>query len=164
MWALFRKRKRAAPAMVGVWQRIGNAVEGKQRKAADYLNGKTGHWGKRQLKMLMLVCCVFFGGGALLVIWQAFHSADAVPEVQTIRKPDGLLKNTTPSTDMGLTDVELRNIRALRRHLDSLQQTTLGREQYESIARHRPGLLDSLAFIEKGFQQQLKTSDNGQTK
>jgi len=151
--------------MVGVWQRIGSAIDGRQRKAANYLNGKTGHWGKQQLRVLMVVCCIVFGGGAALVIWQAFHSAGVVPNVEAIRKPNHVLpKDAALSAEIGLSDGELQNIRAFRRHLDSLQQTIAGKRKYDSIARHRPGLLDSLQFIEKVYQRQLKTSDDGKTK
>ncbi len=165
MFRFFRRRKDKPSVVYGVFQKMSDAVEGRQRKAADYLNGKTAHWSQKQLLIGLICFALLFGGSAAYVIWRAFERPARTVRVQPV-KPSGhvLQPDKEPVGAVMLTKEEIRNIRAFRRHLDSLQQTATGKRVYDSIARHRPGLLDSLAIIEQIYSQQLKTGEDGKTK
>lgn len=165
MFKLFRRRRDKPSVMYGVFQKMGNAVETRQRRAADYLNAKAERLSKRQLVIGLICFVTLFGGSAAAVIWQAFHRPVATVRVKSIVIPDHVLipEQESPK-ERALTGTEIRHIRSFRRYLDSLQQSGNGKAMYDSIARHRPGLLDSLSFIEEVYNEQLKTSEDGKKK
>ncbi|HMR82950.1 MAG TPA: hypothetical protein PKE30_07455, partial [Niabella sp.] len=110
-----------------------------------------------------VIFCLLFGGSSGFTIWHSIRSASGGIRIQTMKVP---AHTTIPRNDRNdeaiLTGPELDRIKSFRRYLDSLQQTKDGRAVYDSIARYRPGLLDSLAFIE--YQLQIKTSEHEKTK
>jgi hypothetical protein len=87
--------------------------------------------------------------------------------VSAITEKDGILITVTPikkpryTTEMGETDKEAaevseaqyRRIKRFRVYMDSLARSPSGKILYDSITRHRPGLMDSVRFIENYFQQ-----------
>lgn len=163
MFKLFRKRRDKPSVMYGVFQKLGQAVERRQRKAADYLNQKTATLSRRQTITGLMIFCLLFGGSSGFTIWHSIRSASGGIRIQTMKVPaHTIIPRNDRNDEAILTDRELDRIKAFRRYLDSLQQTEEGKAIYDSIARYRPGLLDSLAFIE--YQLQIKTSENEKTK
>jgi hypothetical protein len=75
-----------------------------------------------------------------------------------------ILPSSEPPVETDLNGPELERIRWFRHFLDSLRQSESGNTIYDSLAHTRPGLLDSLAFIEHAYQLQLKISEDGKNK
>lgn len=162
MFKLFRKRRDKSSVMYGVFQKLGQVVERRQRKAADYLNQKTATLSRRQTVTGLVIFCLLFGGSSGFTIWHSLRSSGGV-RIQTIKVPaHTIIPGNDRNDEAILTSRELDRIKSFRRYLDSLQQTEEGKAVYDSIARYRPGLLDSLAFIE--YQLQIKTSEHEKTK
>lgn len=165
MLKIFRRRRDKPSLMYGVFQKMGSTIERRQRRAADYLNAKAENLSRKQLITSFTCFVLLFGGSAVAVIWQAFHRPATTVRVKSIAVPDHVLipEQESPK-ERALTRTEIRHIKSFRRYLDSLQQSDNGKAVYDSIVRHRPGLLDSLSFIEEVYNEQLKTSENGKKK
>ena len=52
-----------------------------------------------------------------------------------------------------VTEAEYSRIKKFRMYMDSLAQSASGKTLYDSITSHRPGLMDSVRFIENYYQQ-----------
>ncbi|MGC4233234.1 MAG: hypothetical protein QM594_09680 [Niabella sp.] len=163
MFKLFRKRRDKPSVMYGVFQKLGQTVERKQRKAADYLNQKTATLSRRQTVTGLVIFCLLFGGSSGFTIWHSLRSASGGVRIQTIKVPaHTIIPGDNIPDDAILNSTELNRIKSFRRYLDSLQWTKEGKVVYDSIAKYRPGLLDSLAFIE--YQLQINISEHEKTK
>lgn len=71
-----------------------------------------------------------------------------------IKKP----KHTTETGEAqagvaGMSEVEYHRIRKFRLYMDSLARDSTGKNLYDSITGHRPGLMDSVRFLEIYYQQ-----------
>ncbi|WP_157558145.1 hypothetical protein [Niabella aurantiaca] len=165
MFKLFRRRKVRTSVMYGAFQKLGQVVERKQRKAADYLNQKTATLSRRQAVTGLIIFCLMFGGSSAFTIWHSLSSPGSAIKIQSMSVSR---HSMTPVNDarmrVELTSSEMESIRLFRRYLDSLQLTRSGRMIYDSIVRVRPGLFDSLAFIEQAYHEQLKTNEDGKEK
>ena len=157
------KRRRQKPSMLyGVFQRLGMFIERQQRKAADYLNAKAAQYTRRQLFIGFWLFCVVFGGYAVYLMAQAFYRPARTVQVKAIRIPQhSIIPDTKEPADHVLTPREATGIIQFQHYLDSLQQSKTGQLIYDSIAQHRPGLLDSLRLVQQVFLEQLKSSEDG---
>jgi hypothetical protein len=165
MFKLFKRRKDKPSVMYGLFQKMGSAVERQQRKAADYLNAKAKHFNQKQLLTGFICFTLLFGGAAAYIVWQAIHRPARTVHVKKISIPkNSILSESMVNKEGLLTKEEIKGIRSFRNYLDSLQRTEKGKAIYDSIAHHRRGLLDSLAFIEQIYHEQLKTSEDGNKK
>ena len=52
-----------------------------------------------------------------------------------------------------VSEAEYSRIKKFRMYMDSLARSPSGKILYKSITRHRPGLMDSVRFIENYYQQ-----------
>jgi len=159
MFRIFRKKREKLSVMYGILQRMGGAVEKRQRRAANYLNERATILSAGQVKTALILFCTVFGGAAVLVTWKALHDPGKTINVQPIRVPDYAVipGDPLPEQETVLTGDEVRHIQRFQSYLDSLRQTEQGKRTYDSIARFRPGLLDSLAFIQQFYHEQLKS-------
>ncbi|WP_157097967.1 hypothetical protein [Niabella ginsenosidivorans] len=165
MFKLFRRRRDKPSVMHGVFQKLGQSVERSQRRAANYLNQKTATLSRRQTIAGLVLFCVLFGGSSAFTIWHSLRSSAGSIRIQNMKVPaHTIIIPNNDNNDLELTGRELYRIKSFRRYLDSLQQTKEGKAVYDSIARYRPGLLDSLAFIEQAYQLQLKTNEDEREK
>lgn len=140
-------------------QRFGAAAERAQRKAANYLNAKAAGLGRGQMIGGLAVFCLLFGSGSAVVIWQSLKVAAIGGQPLTV--PGHAI---LPGEAEGLAGSELARLRGFRHYLDSLRGSESGKACYDSLVRRRPGLLDSLAFIEQVYPLQLKISEDGNEK
>jgi|GEM_PF-621133 len=165
MFKLFKRRRDKPSVMYGIFQKMGGAVENRQRQAADFLNRKTAPLNRKQLIWGLVAFCLVFGSSSAYTIWHSLHSSAEAIRIQPMTVPGHtILPGSEQPDETELTGQELNRIRWFRHFLDSLQQSESGKLVYDSLARHRPGLLDSLAFIERAYQLQLKTSEDGKKK
>ncbi|MBZ4187613.1 hypothetical protein [Niabella beijingensis] len=165
MLKFFRKKKESPLLISGVFQKLGRKIETKQRKAAEYLNRKTATLNSRQQLIGLVLFCLLFGSSSAFTIWYSLKSSEKTIKVQPISIPQTVeVPNEDLQAKLLLTDQEIENIRLIRRHLDSLLLTKSGRIIYDSIAHVRPGLLDSLVYIERVYHKQLKINEDGKEK
>ncbi len=151
--------------MNGGFQRLQETMERRQRQAADFLNRKTARLGRKQWIMGLALFCLLFGGASIYTIWQSMVAPVATIGIERVSVPaHATLPVGERPSEAELTGQELGRILWFRHFLDSLQQSESGKAIYDSFARHRPGLLDSLAFIERVYQLPLKTSEDGKEK
>lgn len=74
--------------------------------------------------------------------------------VTPIKKPSHTTTSDSLVTAMPkLSDSEYQRIRRFRGYMDSLAGSPTGKRMYDSIIRHRPGLMDSILYIEKYYGQ-----------
>lgn len=164
MFKLFKRRRDKPSVMYGVFQKMGAAVERRQRQAADYLNRKASTLNRKQLARGLLLFCLVCSSISGFTIWHSLHIPSGSIHIQPVRVPAHTILQGDGSNETALTNRQVKRFRMFRQYLDSLSRTQSGKAIYDSIARYRPGLLDSLAFIENAYQLQLKTSDNGKRK
>jgi len=150
---------RRAGLLQGALQRMGHVADGLQRKAAGYLNARMANVRGARLRVVLAVFCVVSVGVVVYSCWQGMQQEAASAVVTPVKRmaapPTAELP--APPVAYGLTVREENSVRALRRYLDSLQETASGKRVYDSLARRRPGLLDSLALLEKMCSGSLKT-------
>lgn len=159
MFRLFRRRRDKPAVMYGVFQKMGMAIEKRQRQLSDYLNTKAERLSTKELLSGLIAFCLLFGGVVSFVIWQALHQPAATVRMQPIVVP----RHKSPTADntgaFGLTKEEMGSILAFQRYLDSLPTTPIGKATYDSIQAYRAGLLDSLNLIRKMYPESLKQSE-----
>ncbi|HMR85385.1 MAG TPA: hypothetical protein PKE30_19710, partial [Niabella sp.] len=148
MFKLFRRRRDKPSVMYGVFQKLGQAVERGQRRAADYLNRKTARWQHRQMITALIIFCLLFGGSSAFTIWYSLRSASGTIRIESMKVPaHTIIPYDRINDNMSLSSQELNRILRIRHFLDSLRKAKSGSPIYDSLTRHRPGLVDSLAFI-----------------
>jgi hypothetical protein len=158
MFKLFKKRSEKPSIVHSVLDKMTRASESRQRKAADYLNEKISVLSIRQLKIGFVIFSLLFAAGCCYVIWDAFSTPALSIHIDPITIP----KHTSPRDSQQpveklLSEQEFNEIESFEKWLDSLQATPSGKLIYDSIAHDRPGLLDSLAFIQQLFHKQFKS-------
>lgn len=159
-----RKRERVS-VVLGILAKASGWVDVRLRKVAAYLNAKAAHWGRRQVLTALCVFCVGIGGCSVWIIWQSFHQPARAVEVKMIRAPKhSLLEREEELPRQGLSEREASGIARFQHYLDSLKGSVTGRQVYDSLARVRPGLLDSLQLVQSIFSEQLNMRENGKKK
>jgi hypothetical protein len=146
-WLFNRKRRNSV--MITVWQKLSLAINRKAHTWADYLNGKAAIWSPRKVKMAL----VLFGG-----VWMAGSAFVAWHSIQNKQKPYSVIGIAVPRhveqrveiTDSAVVHA-VNRIEHFKSWLDSLHQR--GSPVYDSITQARPGLLDSILFIEQYYSR-----------
>lgn len=157
MFKRYRKIKEKRLLLFGLFQRLSEYVERYQRKASSYLNAKASKLNGKQLFISLCVFCLVFGGWSGYVIWQGFYSSAKTLHIQSVSIPKhGIQPKINAPIINALPGRELKEIEKFQQYLDSLQLSTGGKHVYDSIVHNRPGLLDSLRFIQQLYYEQLK--------
>lgn len=74
--------------------------------------------------------------------------------VTPIKKPSHATTSDSLVRSMPkLSDSEYQRIWKFRLYMDSLAESPTGKRRYDSIIHHRPGLMDSIHYIEKYYGQ-----------
>jgi len=155
MLRLFKRKKRQASPMDTVWQKLNKAVVVRQSKWAAYLQEKAANYTSRRLKWLLLLFCVVSSFCSGLVIWNALHEKPSMPKIQPIAVPqhinkDGIHHYPVQGYENSTAFTEIERFKA---YMEKLRQTASGKQTYDSLVRARPGLMDSIALVEKIYHQ-----------
>ena len=126
-----------------------------QREIAGAVNKRLFSLNKRG-KMVFLCCVTLcFGSLSFLAIISSFDQEKQLIKPSPIAVPKYLegepQRNIPP-----ITPGDISRINQFKNYLDSLRRDPKGRFGYDSLLRHRPHLLDSLALIETFYHSQLK--------
>lgn len=134
---------------------VGQKARSLQRGWADWLGRRTAHL-KRSHWIITLALFVLLAGGynGYLMFGSFQGTGENVFSIFPIQKPS-LFKETGEilfDTLQQLPSGEYERIHRFRVFMDSLAQSPSGKMMYDSILRHRPGLMDSVLFIEKHYR------------
>lgn len=142
------KRRRTNTIVLTVWQRFADAINGKSRKLADYLNNKAATVSKRTIKALLIVFCIVSAIGSACIIIHALQKKHTDYAVNAIVVPSHVGQSDPMLEDTATMRAVMR-IEHFKYWLDSLHQR--GSPLYDSITKARPGLIDSIRFIEQYY-------------
>lgn len=133
---------------------IGIKVHSMQQKAAHALNRWFEKRSLRGKKLWLLLFCAAFSFGSIAAFIGAIqHKRPPQFAIGAIHLPPHATGNGDPPVTMSGIPTSVSNqVRAFRHYLDSLRQDSTGLKVYDSLVRARPGLLDSLAQLEKILQ------------
>lgn len=98
----------------------------------------------RQKWVIILV--LFIVLATTSTVWNAARTFRSHSDTVAVTRMKSLPRNGKRS-EHPTRGPELKRIAAFQRHLDSLLRSPSGKQQYDSIARLRPGLLDSLRMV-----------------
>lgn len=163
MRSLFKKQKNEAEfqnskqnIMVDIWQKYYLII---QDKWAKKMSSITANLSKSSLTYFFFLFLTVSACLNIYIILKGFSNStsDSIKVVPlsksiNINKKLFILKPT-----QGLvSEKELKRILLFRSYLDSLEKTPFGRQSYDSISHYRPGLIDSLVFIENYYKTNIK--------
>lgn len=135
----------------GVKQKAQNLPKG----WADWLSSRTTHFKRSQWLIVLALFVLLAGGYSSYLMLDSFQwNGKAIFLILPIRKP--AFFHDTGEIQAGnravLPSGEYERIHRFRLYMDSLAESTTGKKTYDSLLLHRPGLMDSLHFIEKHYQ------------
>lgn len=122
---------------------------------ADWLSSRTAHL-KRSQWLIVLALFVLLAGGysSYLMLGSFQWNGKAIFPSLPIRKPEFFRETGEIQAENRavLPSGEYERIHRFRLYMDSLAESATGKKTYDSILLHRPGLMDSLHFIEEHYQ------------
>lgn len=160
MFGIFKRRKAKQSVMHTVWQQWAAAIDKKQRKYAIYLNHKAEKYSKRYKQICLALFCLLTGGSSIYIAVRAIENPPGKLRIEKMSVPKYAMEGDTISAFQFMpvfTEKQYHNIQQFKKCMDSLQTTKEGKIKHDSIMKTRPGLMDSVDFIEQGYRQQLKT-------
>lgn len=121
-----------------------------QTKWAEWMNSRTakfkrGHW------LIALILFILLAGGYNLYLASEglFTKGKSILlSVYAIHKP-WFLSHATEAESENIQAAEYERIHGFKLYMDSLSASPSGKRIYDSILVSRPGLMDSVLFIEK---------------
>lgn len=157
----FRKNKEQ-----GEQEEKRNLLKEKMNKQIHVMQSAWAQWMLRRTrnipaKRMRLILIVFVMGIGSYCAWLTYAGINGKSgsffSVTPIKKP----AHATVTDDRykvlpGIAYVEYQRIHRFRIYMDSLARSATGKNRYDSIIRHRPGLMDSIGFIENYYEQLKK--------
>ncbi len=148
MIKIFKRRKVTNTIVLMVWQKLADTINVKAKRLADYLNRKTAALSRRKIKAFLIVFCIVSAVGSACIIIHALQKKHTDYAVSAITAPRHIEQNDPAIEDTATIQAVMR-IEHFKYWLDSLHQR--GSPLYDSITKARPGLIDSVRFIEQYY-------------
>jgi hypothetical protein len=132
-----------------------------QDKWAKKMSALTAGLSKGRLVLLLVLFVVFSGTACLYNFSRGFFNTVSLSRSIELM-PIGFSKNRIllprkpEQTATVLSKKEDENINSFSMYLDSLRKSPEGKRVYDSINYSRPGLLDSLYYVENYYQTKSK--------
>ena len=161
---LFRKRKKRETTVTDenrdrILRQMVNACLRMQTGWAQWMGRRTQHLSRRTLLLLLLPFIAIAGGYNIYLIRQGFSGNQVNAfSVTAIKKP-GLVTKTGDAKlqkEKIISKTDYQRIIRFRGYLDSLARSFAGKAVHDSILLSRPGLQDSIRYIEEIYQTQTK--------
>ena len=126
-----------------------------QKAWAKWMSNKTKSISKRALTIALVIFvsltssyCIYLGLHAI-----TGKSKGNAFTVTSIKRPRHLTESGAMESPLPpVSKQEYRRIQNFRLYMDSLARSPTGRNIYDSIIATRPGLMDSVRYIEKKYQ------------
>lgn len=165
MLSLFKNKKKAPPAAGNAAQdRVAKTIvvwciRQQQRWAVFMQRQMERLSGKGKLIALSLFCLIS-GSLSIYLIASSMmgKSSTGTISVSRIKAPlyTGKAGDENTRSATVITKQEYQRIERFRHYMDSLARSPSGKLLHDSILKQRPGLMDSVAFIENVYQSQTK--------
>jgi hypothetical protein len=149
MWKLFKRKKEKKENQWSLATKALNGLLIVQRRWAIWMGKRSAKWTKRQTTIYLVLFCLVFSGVSVLILVDTFFSKPRPSPVTVQSMPT--LPVMRPDPEIRVTDSDIAVIQQFNLYLDSLQTTKEGLQQYQELARDRPGLIDSLLEMKKFF-------------
>lgn len=120
-----------------------------QRKWADKMQEMVSKWSIRRKKTYFILFCVLSGGYSVCVLFQTFLAKAPEVSVKQVTIPQKIALPPSSEAMPRLSVADTIAYRHFRKVIDSLSQTTEGRQQLHDFFQKRPGMVDSLQMLEK---------------
>lgn len=132
---------------------IADAITGLQSKWAMWMHRHCERLSRRGKMVVLILCCLFTGAYCAFVITRGLTGKSQISMPKAGFRPPVMLDDSYTSVP---DSQALLSLRAIRQTLDSLSNKAAGRKIYDSLIKTRPGVLDSLQYIEKIYQLKSK--------
>ncbi len=154
---LFQKRKPSVPEHKpdALSKSIYTGYKRLQGSWADWMTKRTENFSQHTWIVLLILFVLSIGSYSTYVgVSALINKKSNLITITPIKKP----KHATETGDAnieaaGVSEAEYSRIKKFRMYMDSLARSPSGKILYDSITSHRPGLMDSVRFIENYYQQ-----------
>ena len=125
-----------------------------QRLWADRMARHTGTFSRRTWIMVLVLFTLLGSGCSIyLIIHALYGKSGKTVSISRIKKPGHIAETGEADNTATPPGREYERVRQFRVYMDSLARSPSGSIMYDSITRSRPGLMDSVRFIEIYYQQ-----------
>jgi hypothetical protein len=128
-----------------------------QQRFAEWMGRKTSDFGRGGKITLLVMVVIVFGGLSVGLLVNVFTNP---PEGSDLKPAQVRVPKYDKKGDASVNEIAIVSLsayikmRAFRRYMDSLQKTAAGKSTYDSIIKARPGLMDSVLFLEELYRSQ----------
>ncbi|HQS33990.1 MAG: hypothetical protein ACYCZO_10515 [Daejeonella sp.] len=122
---------------------------------ATYMEKLTAKLSSGNWKIVLVLFVLLTGGYNAYLILNAFTQKEIKSfAVTPIKKPEHLTQTGDAKNGaLQVSEAEYLRIRSFRIYMDSLLGSPSSKPVYDSITNNRPGLMDSVRFIENYYEQ-----------
>lgn len=156
MWSLFKKRKTESVSKIEIWHKLFLFI---QSEWAKRMGAITSNLSKGKLICLLGLFVFLTGGFCIHIFLKSFSNVTPnIIKIVSLSKPVDVFEKSfgIRTKPLPISIEEFKRIIGFRVYLDSLKRSPSGNQIYDSIDRCRPGLMDSLVFIENYYKSNLK--------
>ncbi len=154
---LFSKRRESneEPRPNALFRRIQAGYKRLQSGWANWMEKRTKNFSRHTWFVLLVLFVVFTGSySAYLAVHAIADKGHPSFSITPIKKPKHLTETgEAKAAAPDISDAEYNRIKSFRTYMDSLARSPSGKFIYDSITGHRPGLMDSVRFIENYYKQ-----------
>jgi hypothetical protein len=155
---MFKRKKKGEAVSEKAAGMIAGTILAMQRGFAEWMGRSTASFGHGGKIGLLVIVCVVFGGLSVASLVKVFTGSGESEswKPSDVRVP-GYYNKTgdASSNDVAIVSPSAyMKMRAFRRYMDSLKRTAAGKLEYERIMKARPGLMDSVLFLEELYHSQ----------
>lgn len=120
---------------------------------ADWMGKRTVGLSSRSLKIVLALFVLLTGGYCIYLTVHGFIADHKMFSIIQIKKLGHLTETGDAKTAIpNGSAAEYRRIHYIKMYMDSLARSPTGRTAYDSITYKRPGLMDSLRYIDSYYQ------------
>lgn len=150
MWALFKNQKE-----IKVNPKYYLLIQDKWAKKMSRL---TSDLSRRSLVIYLMLFIITTGSVSIYNVYSAFSSKEKSVAIGIISNSTSVVMKPVQvrTNERVLSKVEFEKIIRISSYLDSLKQSKEGQKLYDRIKNYRPGLLDSLVFVENYYKTNFK--------
>ena len=155
---MFKRKEKREPVSEKAAGIIARTILAIQRGFAEWMGRRTASLGRGGKIGLLVIVCVVFGGLSVASLVKVFTGPGESEswKPSAVRVP-GYYDKTRDASANEVAIVSpsaYMKMRAFRRYMDSLKGTATGKLEYEKIMKARPGLMDSVRFLEELYHSQ----------
>ncbi len=124
-----------------------------QTKWVEWMNRRTAKFNRRHWLIALLLFILLAGGYNFYMAYEGLFSKgkNILWSVYAIHKPWFFSQERVVTTDSlpSLPTTEYERLRSFQLYMDSLSGSPSGKKIYDSILQLRPGLMDSVSFVQE---------------